>query len=732
MRIAQLQLLAFGPFRGLELDLSAPGLHMIFGRNEAGKSTTLRAITGLLYGIDTRTQDAHLHKPSELRVGGTLTGDDGARLRIVRRKGVSKGGPNTLLDEKGQALDEAALQRLLRGVSEETFRHAFGLDHDTLAEGAKALLEGRGDIAGSLFDASVGGGGDVRALLAELQDEADALYKARGSTLPLNVALKAFADLQKSVKEKERLPAAFVVQQKALDEGRARHKELVTRRAELARRRAQIDSARRRIPLERRRAQGLATLAELGEVARHAPRIASLQGRLAGYELAKVAHHDDTVGADRLRVSVAEAARRAGVPAAAKDLRLDVRTQARIAKHVQERGNLGERLDTARVELARNERDLARLRSEGTAPELADAVAVAALGRALGGARKLGDATSQLATMTSRSTRKRAELEARVSALGVFDGTLEQLVALRPPPVAVLDALAERAAELDRVSARLAERAAELEAQVATIEQQLAEAGGDFAPPTAADLRAAREARDRAWQDVQSARDGEPALRATHDASFVRATQVADVLADRMLVEADRVTTLARYRAQLSTFAVQRSALDAERAQRSSERKALDEEHLRLWIDAGVAPAGRRALGLAEMREWLVKRTPLVEGFAVVCEGEADARDLASLVESARRELAAALGEDAADASSLSSLLDRATARLDRIERERHAALAAAGAIVKLEAEIAERRSALLRDEATLGEAQAKLAQLVSPLGIPGDADGGEVMQSLE
>ena len=40
-------------------------------------------------------------------------------------------------------------------------------------EGARALLAGRGDIAGSLFDASVGGGGDVRALLAEEADVHD-------------------------------------------------------------------------------------------------------------------------------------------------------------------------------------------------------------------------------------------------------------------------------------------------------------------------------------------------------------------------------------------------------------------------------------------------------------------------------------------------------------------------------------------------------------------------------
>jgi len=733
MRIAQLQLVAFGPFRGLDLDFSAPGLHMVLGRNEAGKSTTLRAIASLLYGIDTNTQDAHLHKPSELRVGGVLTGDDGTRLRVVRRKSVTKGGPNTLLGEDGAAIDEAALQRLLRGVSEETFRHAFGLDHEMLAAGAKALLAGRGDIAGSLFDASAGGGGDVRALLTELQSEAEGLYKPRGSTQPLNVALKAFADLQKSVREKERLPAAYVAQKKALDEGHARQKELAASRLDLARRRAQIDNARRRIPVERRRAQALATLAELGEVAKHAPRIASLHGRLAGYELAWTAHHDDTLGAERLRVSVADAACRAGVPAAAQDLRIDARTQLRIGKHVQERAALAQRIEAARVELARNERELAKRSAERAAPQTSDPVAALALTRALADARKLGDAASQLATMTSRAARRRGEVEAKAAALPGFAGSLEQLVALRPPPAAALESLAVRAAELDRAIARLAESIERLHAETASAEQQLAAASGDFAPPTKAELQAARDAREVAWLKVQNARAADASAA---DASFVRAVQQADSLADRMIVEADRVTTLARYRAQLGTFAGQRAAAEAERSQRVAERDAIDEEHHRLWTEAGLSADGTRAAGLASMREWLVKHAQIVEHFATVGEAEADARERAAVLEATRSELAAALAKEGREeplaGASLPALVDLATARLDRLDRARHEAAVAAGAIGKLTTDIEERASAIDRDEGALAEAQAKLAQLVSPLGIPEDADADEVTQSLE
>ena len=63
MRLLKLDLLAFGHFRGITFDFSKSGaLHVVMGRNEAGKSTTLRAITGLLYGIPLKTLDAHVHK----------------------------------------------------------------------------------------------------------------------------------------------------------------------------------------------------------------------------------------------------------------------------------------------------------------------------------------------------------------------------------------------------------------------------------------------------------------------------------------------------------------------------------------------------------------------------------------------------------------------------------------------------------------------------------------------
>ncbi|HEX7451326.1 MAG TPA: AAA family ATPase, partial [Polyangiaceae bacterium] len=89
MRFLKLGFAAFGPFTGLELDLSggAPGgFHMIFGPNEAGKSSALRGVHDLLFGFPERTQDAHVHPNAELRIAATLAGDSGQVVSVQRLK----------------------------------------------------------------------------------------------------------------------------------------------------------------------------------------------------------------------------------------------------------------------------------------------------------------------------------------------------------------------------------------------------------------------------------------------------------------------------------------------------------------------------------------------------------------------------------------------------------------------------------------------------------------------
>ena len=65
MIIKRLELKAYGPFsdRELDFDSALPGLHIVHGANEAGKSSAMRALQALFFGFPLRTGDNFLHQP---------------------------------------------------------------------------------------------------------------------------------------------------------------------------------------------------------------------------------------------------------------------------------------------------------------------------------------------------------------------------------------------------------------------------------------------------------------------------------------------------------------------------------------------------------------------------------------------------------------------------------------------------------------------------------------------
>src|ERR1017187_7679102 len=142
MRLTSLKLERYGCFTDKEL-VFRPGasLHLVFGENEAGKSTSLSAITDLLFGIESRTAYDFLH-PGQLSLGGTIVADDGQEFSFRRRKGTK----NTLLDLNGKAIAEDSLDRYLHGLTRGAFSNAFGMDAESLRAGATEMLKAGGTI----------------------------------------------------------------------------------------------------------------------------------------------------------------------------------------------------------------------------------------------------------------------------------------------------------------------------------------------------------------------------------------------------------------------------------------------------------------------------------------------------------------------------------------------------------------------------------------------------------
>ena len=177
MRLRRLDLLRYGHFtdRSFELPTGDTDFHVVFGPNEAGKSTALSAIEDLLFGIPVRSPFNFLHDYASLRIGAVLENGQ-TSLELVRRKGSK----DTLLGTDNLPLPggETALQPLLAGTDRSFFERMFSLDHVRLETGGREILEARDDIGQMLFSAGAGIAG-LRAMFEDLSAEADGLWAPR-------------------------------------------------------------------------------------------------------------------------------------------------------------------------------------------------------------------------------------------------------------------------------------------------------------------------------------------------------------------------------------------------------------------------------------------------------------------------------------------------------------------------------------------------------------------------
>ncbi|RXF74479.1 AAA family ATPase, partial [Hansschlegelia zhihuaiae] len=136
MRLLRLDLEKYGVFEGRSLDFRPDAkLHVVFGPNEAGKSSALAAVSDLLFGFPERTDFAFRHATGNLRLGAHIVAADGREATFRRRKGRA----GTILDSDDKALPDDLLAPFLGGLSREVFERAFGLTTRALREGGEAL-----------------------------------------------------------------------------------------------------------------------------------------------------------------------------------------------------------------------------------------------------------------------------------------------------------------------------------------------------------------------------------------------------------------------------------------------------------------------------------------------------------------------------------------------------------------------------------------------------------------
>ena len=241
MRFARLELLKYGRFDNCSFNFpeGSPDLHIIFGPNEAGKSTTMSAISDLLFEFGHAATFDFLHDKQLLRVGAVLS-KDGTELACRRKRGRS----GTLIDGQERPLDEGLMAAFLAGQTRDSFHRMFSLDHARLREGGKAILEAKDDVGQAIFAAGSGLIG-ISTTLEELEQETKQIWTKRSGNQDYHLAQRSFEEARSRFKAAQIKPAAWGQLREELEKLDEQIQGLRNRRRSKETEREQIERRRR-------------------------------------------------------------------------------------------------------------------------------------------------------------------------------------------------------------------------------------------------------------------------------------------------------------------------------------------------------------------------------------------------------------------------------------------------------------------------------------------------------
>ena len=658
MKLLQLQLQAFGPFTGRTLDLAPAGqtLTLVHGPNEAGKSSTLRAIADLRFGIPHSSTDKFVHDYADLRIGGVFLDARGERHGLMRRKGRG----NTLAsvrfdtdpptDEGPAPPDLVAL--LTGGLSREEHDAMFGLDHARLRAGGEALLQGEGEVGAALFEASAGVR-SIAAVLAKLDQEARAFHMpgTRGRKARINEALLAYQEQQSAFRQATVRPSHWTELSRALKTAEDELAALESQRAQLHAQRLSIEERRAVAPLLRSHDDASALLATLADVpllpadaattraaADAALSAARLRANAAAIEANRLREHLATlhpdarvlaaaaaIGRFRAAVETIETHRTALARAAADVQACDARVTV-LARQIDATTDASVVIDRAPAPAARADiearlagvvdadraleqhRDaLERLAADDTeadAPALPSAESRTALRSALAEVDRSDATLRRLDALPATIAASERAVAAALRAIGFDDAS----GAAHPRPM--LDAtiddtqrrLDEHAKQCDRIESRIADVDAKLAA--AMLERDRLLASGDVPTPDA--LAAARTARDATWAEVRRTFIDAPRSPDSTDPrlpdAYADAVREADRIADALGRDAERAAKLQAALHAITKLGDERTELLQQR-----DRVQRDEGECRAAWSVALADAHLPDLSPTALREWQVR-----------------------------------------------------------------------------------------------------------------------------
>ena len=697
MRIDRLDLITYGPFTDKSLDLSHGqyGMHVIHGNNEAGKSTSLRALVAWLFGIPTRTSDNFLHSHQQLRIGGKLRLSDGQTLAFVRRKGIKGTLLKTGTDE---SLDDAVLAPFMpTGIDENIFTKLWGIDHARLISGGQELLNQSGDLGQALFSAAVGTAG-LREILAGLQRGAEEIYKPRASIKILNQAISNYRDAQKRIRESSLPIAEWKRLQKDLsdtlfaigqieDSIASKNKEksrlhrlhrvtgaLAERRSVLSRihelgdpkllpedfeekRKTAIDKLQSAREAREKAGTKLKILEEesqtlivRNEYLENEDAILALYKELGAVEKS-VRDRPQQDGKRRLLRNEAETLLKSVRPDLkldnADDLRPLLNNKKWITRLAQQHGLLTQKKDKAESTLRDIADEQESIRNELAKNPQSD-LDMNELKATIASARKAGDVEHRLADLERRARAEQQVYEKEFARLGRFSGQVASLLKMAMPVSDTLDTFEKATDDLSEKIRDYQRKRHEIEAEKKQTKEQLRALLLTIDVPTVFELTESRKARNTGWglikrkyiERIDVEKDIlEFASESDLPSIYEQKVDHADHVSDRLRLAADQVVKRADLEAKMENL---KSCLDdiSEAIKQANENQiALQKQWDAIWEPLGITSGTPR-----EMKQWVLRMEKLItrvqSAHAIAADAQTLATDHQRLKESVSNQIA--------------------------------------------------------------------------------------------
>jgi uncharacterized protein YhaN len=709
MRIAQLNLERYGRFedRQLAFPRQERDFHLVYGPNEAGKTTTLAALADLLFGFEHAAAYDYKFAAPLLRVGAVL--EQGAASMPCRRR---RGRQGTLVDAADQPIDEGPLTALLHGQRREAFLLSSSLDHARLRRGGQAMADSKDDLGQMLFAAGSGLTG-LRTVLKGLDEELDSLWA------PRRAEKRAYTKAERQAEEARKIlrdAALKPADWSRADAERARlREEHATADGERRRTAAALSDTerlRRVLTPFKRRATLLADLAAdpgviLPEsvessafdalataLAQEHTRDAALN-LLASVDARLAAEPDDVAAlslADRIDALVqqigAERDRIEQLPRREAELALKLENAQAAAVRlglVLQDGvltTLPSQAEVARLRelagtgaLARTRATDAHIRATRAAEESAQADAGVAnldapegleqVRAAVAAGRRAGDLDAQVDAKRLLVTRATGKLTDALATLKPWTGTAEALQGLTLPTDAAIDAAAAQVLEADRLAGdarrSLEERSRDLEAAQARL-ANLSRVGDAV---TTEELNTARADRDTELAAVRDHLSGTEVLDEPNRAAerLVNAVRAADAIADHRYAAADASAQLAHAEAELAE-----QALRHVQAVRLAETSTATSGAVRQVWDDGLTALGLPEASPVDLRAWLGRRMLALKARSDSLDAEMEWQTKQGERRRAVDQLAVAAGTTAGEDAVLASILAEVESRLGALE----------------------------------------------------------------